>query len=50
VMVETNLQSRKNVPSRPSAPRGRGRGRGRSGSSGGNGSGGGGGGGRRGKP
>lgn len=47
VMVETNMQSRKNSPSRPSGPRerggGRGRGRGRGGS-------GGGGGGRRGKP
>jgi hypothetical protein len=44
VMVETNMQSRKNSPSRPSGPRerGRGRGRGRGGS--------GGGGGRRSKP
>jgi uncharacterized membrane protein YgcG len=37
VMVETNLQSRKNSPSRPAAPRGRGRGRGRGGSSSGGG-------------
>jgi hypothetical protein len=46
VMVETNMQSRKNSPSRPSGSRergGRGRGRGRGGS-------GGSGGGRRGKP
>jgi hypothetical protein len=38
VMVETNMQSRRNAPQRPSAPRDRGRGRGR------------GRGGRRGKP
>ena len=44
VMVDTNMESRKNSPSRPSGPRDRGRGRGRGGR------GGGGGGGRRGKP